>query len=343
MLLIIVLSLALVLAALELRRRLRKKKAGSRFRVAVGGLSLERDRPAAGRKGKARTSSRLAGPVILGLVTAVLCLWLAASYLLPEGAGPAPSLEIDSLAEASPPEQTSNLAGTLSPQKTGQDAAVRAAAGQAAAPLPPSASLSAAATAVIPSASRLEQIGLMPGRNEPKAQPKPEPKSEPKTAAARPAGPEQPPKAALQTAENKAVAASSAARTPTSSSPSAPARAAAAPKDPVRAASSPSTAASAASPPAEAAAPGPLSSGGRTFTVHLSSFTEELNAENYKARLIAAGESAFVSRADVDGRLWYRVMSGRFGSRSEADSHGRDLKRRGLTENNGRFLVKPLD
>jgi hypothetical protein len=36
-------------------------------------------------------------------------------------------------------------------------------------------------------------------------------------------------------------------------------------------------------------------------------------------------------------------MSGRFSNRANAEAHGRDLKRRGLTAETGNYLIKPLE
>jgi hypothetical protein len=36
-------------------------------------------------------------------------------------------------------------------------------------------------------------------------------------------------------------------------------------------------------------------------------------------------------------------MSGRFGTRSAADAHGRALRSRGLTDDTGSYLVKPVN
>ncbi len=82
---------------------------------------------------------------------------------------------------------------------------------------------------------------------------------------------------------------------------------------------------------------------GREFTVHLGSFKDAKNAEDYKSKLSQAGSSAFVSEAVQGGVTWYRVMSGRFSTRNEAMEHGLDLKRQGLTPANEQFLIKPVN
>jgi septal ring-binding cell division protein DamX len=79
------------------------------------------------------------------------------------------------------------------------------------------------------------------------------------------------------------------------------------------------------------------------FTVHLGSFMDRANAEKFQAKLATAGESAAISETTIDGRLWYRVMSGRFDTRAAADAHGRDLRRRDLTDGNGTFIIKPIN
>ncbi|MGL4208493.1 MAG: SPOR domain-containing protein [Candidatus Adiutrix sp.] len=88
---------------------------------------------------------------------------------------------------------------------------------------------------------------------------------------------------------------------------------------------------------------GGLLSSSREFTVHLASFGDKNNAEKYKAKLESAGESAYISEITVSDRLWFRVMSGRFPTQSQANSHGLDLKRRDLTTESGTFLVKPIN
>ncbi|MDR2826499.1 MAG: SPOR domain-containing protein [Candidatus Adiutrix intracellularis] len=85
-------------------------------------------------------------------------------------------------------------------------------------------------------------------------------------------------------------------------------------------------------------------SGTKSFTIHLGSFSDKKNAEKYQLRLTATGESAYISETtNTDGRHWYRVMSGHFSTRSAADAHGRTLRSRGLTDNTGSYLVKPIN
>ncbi|MCL2029858.1 MAG: SPOR domain-containing protein, partial [Deltaproteobacteria bacterium] len=94
--------------------------------------------------------------------------------------------------------------------------------------------------------------------------------------------------------------------------------------------------------PPEAVRPGILSDTAG-FTVHLGSFVDQANAEKFRAKLSAAGEAAAISEIDMDGRRWYRVLSGRFNTRAAADAHGRDLRRRGLIDDTGPFIVKPIN
>lgn len=83
-------------------------------------------------------------------------------------------------------------------------------------------------------------------------------------------------------------------------------------------------------------------SGTKEFTVHLGSFRDQKNADLFRNKLAGAGSPAFISEITVNGQVWYRVMSGRFSSQSLAEAHGRELKRQGLTTDNGRYLIKPL-
>ncbi len=67
-------------------------------------------------------------------------------------------------------------------------------------------------------------------------------------------------------------------------------------------------------------------------------------AEKYRSKLAAAGEEASIYEINLDGRRWYRVLTGRFDTRAAADAHGRDLRRRGLTDDTGGpFIVKPIN
>ena len=81
---------------------------------------------------------------------------------------------------------------------------------------------------------------------------------------------------------------------------------------------------------------------GLQFTVHLASFELKANADRSLAELQAAGIPAFITRIELDGTTYYRLMAGRFGSRSEAELYGNQLVARGLTKNMGTPLAKPL-
>jgi cell division protein FtsN len=154
--------------------------------------------------------------------------------------------------------------------------------------------------------------------------PKPKPAAQPKPTAAQTA-----PRAASTPA-------------PAAAKPALLAGASAGNAKPAQAAPSPLVGAAsgaAASAPREQAILG----GGRDFTVHLSSFRDRDNAEGYRNKLTAAGEQAFISETEVNGQHWYRVMSGRFKSREDAASYGRDLKRRDLTADTGQYMIKSID
>lgn len=86
----------------------------------------------------------------------------------------------------------------------------------------------------------------------------------------------------------------------------------------------------------------PKKTPGVEFTVHLASFTEEANAQRSLAKLKSAGVPAFVSRIELDNKVWHRLMAGRFPSRAEAEAYGRQLKAKGLTEDLGEFRIKPI-
>ncbi|MDR2368515.1 MAG: SPOR domain-containing protein [Deltaproteobacteria bacterium] len=95
-------------------------------------------------------------------------------------------------------------------------------------------------------------------------------------------------------------------------------------------------------PPAEprprpAASPPPLSdpyaTGSVTYTVLLGSFGKAENAERLRLRMIEAGLPVSVAAVTAqDNKVWYRVMSGNFDTQSEADSYGRELKQKNLTD-----------
>ena len=352
MILTIALVLAITVAALEIRRRLRKRadnNGGGRYRSNRGSLNLDRQ-SRGGRSTGGRNAGGLAGPIFLGLVAAVLGFWMLAAYLFPEAEMPVASLE--PVADAAPPEQFHVLAGRLTPEQapqSGPGGSIALAArdtadnSAASAPLPtlaPEPGLASAAQAMIPAHSRLDQVGLLPGKNEGKtttappqpvrtAQAQPAP---PRTPAVAPSAPAPPARATNNNFTSPAPAAGSGSGTFDQVDPSSVVAATSATPGSI------SSPAPGATRPAAAA---PIS--GRAFTVHLASFTEPDNAEKYKNHLTNAGEAAFISENTADGRHWFRVMCGRFASRNEANAYGLELRRRGLTTDNGRFLVKDVD
>ena len=77
-----------------------------------------------------------------------------------------------------------------------------------------------------------------------------------------------------------------------------------------------------------AAAGGPVS-----YTVLLGSFGKAENAERLRQKMIEAGLPVSVAQVTAkDNKTWYRVMSGTFETQSEADSYGRELKSKNLTD-----------
>lgn len=77
------------------------------------------------------------------------------------------------------------------------------------------------------------------------------------------------------------------------------------------------------------------------FTVHLSSFGDKNNAEQAVNKLKNAGVPAYITRIELDGKVWHRLMVGKFPSRAQAEAYGRDLKQRGLTDS-GTYSIKPI-
>ena len=78
------------------------------------------------------------------------------------------------------------------------------------------------------------------------------------------------------------------------------------------------------------------------YTVHLASFSEKENADRTLAKLKAAGVPAFVTRVEINGQDWYRLMVGRFPTQEQATAYGKELQNKGLTSNMGPFKVKPM-
>ena len=85
------------------------------------------------------------------------------------------------------------------------------------------------------------------------------------------------------------------------------------------------------------------STGGLQFTVHLASFTVQDNAQRAAAKLKEAGVPAFLTRIELGGTTYWRLMAGRFTSREAAESYGLKLQSQGKTQGlDGRFTVKPI-
>jgi len=337
----IIAGTGLILAAgLILKGRKNQAARNARYRAPRPALKLDRASAGQGRSGgpspllaKARQSSSPAAPIMLGVVLLVLSLWLAAAYLRPSAelaqAGTA------TVQPSSPPTltaQVGTLAGRLS---AAPDSPANGTAGPNQAPTsaPPENPSSPAvgaraaglAQAAAAQAEALSQVGLLP-TNRPAAAPKPT--SEP---ANRPAA----------KAETK----------PAAVAPPAPAVIDRPPPPPIPVSAN-SNLVRAVAEPLPGGTGAPANTGGRSgilsntegFTVHLGSFVDQANAEKYRAKLAAAGEEVFISEISLDGRRWYRVLTGRFDTRAAADAHGRDLRRRGLTEDTGGpFIVKPIN
>lgn len=336
--LIILVSLAAVVAALELRRRIRKKSGRlghSRASAGVGVLNL--DRPSRQRRNNSTIPSSLASPVLLGLVIVLLIGWLVVAYLLPSTNSALPVAN----ATTETPERvlTQTLAGRLTPEDA-----------RTANPTPPrdrpskpvTTFVAVAARAMTTAESSLNQVGLLPSRSQSKTVPLPPPR--------RPV-PVPPP----TTEKQPRTQATAQTRTQTQvedtlkTTPMRPAI----PRPPTRSAtpsaSGQSTVVTAAASPggipatSEVQNEGTILSSQQEFTVHLGSFAEKGNADKYRTKLAGAGEIAFVAITEVEGRQWYRVMSGRFNTRANAEAHGRSLKGRDLTVDSGRYLIKTID
>jgi cell division protein FtsN len=80
-----------------------------------------------------------------------------------------------------------------------------------------------------------------------------------------------------------------------------------------------------ASPRVDAPLPAP------SFTVQVASYKERGPAEAQARQLAGEGVSAQVIAVPIEGRTWYRVQVGRFGTRAEAEEHFRNkLKPKGV-------------
>lgn len=346
------------------RRSQRGSSRSGRYRSPRAGLNLERPArlPNRSRREAESGSNSMAGPIFLGLVVVVMVFWVVAAFFLP-GGETRTSMVSETRADAAPSEQFTSLAGRLSTEpaaSTGQGAMAQAAVNTSGPSLPPTAapagtggSLMMAAQSLAPTAdSRLEQVGLLPGRTAARS-----------TAKSAPANTEKPVRAAQPAPANRNAAAPSPRSTAPASgqtspiipvTPSPPTASGAVARSSVvaaasassvpRAAAVDSSRSSASGSRAKRQAPDEANlASSREFTVHLASFTDQSNAEQYKSKLNGAGESAFITQAKIDGRMWFRVMSGSFNTRAAAEAHGKDLKRRSLTVETGRYMIKPLD
>lgn len=322
------------MAILALRRKRKPASRSGRYRSPMGG-GLMLDRPGARKRNSLAGFTPQPRHIFLGLVLVVMTFWLGAGYFLAGGEGSA--LVAESRADAALPEQFSYLGGRLTPASSVEAAASGlgpVAVGPDTAPAASvqpggqgKSSILMAAHSVLPTESRLDQVGLLPA--------KVYASKESSTAA----------KAAKTAANTSAPASSKAGQAALAPQPAA--KSAAAAKSEPSSSSAKAAPASPAKPKlatAKASGQKGLLAASRQYTVHLGSFGEKGNADQYLAQLLNAGEQeAFISESTVDGRLWHRVMSGRFPSRDEAENYGRNLKKRGLTVETGRYLVKSID
>ncbi|HEX2229648.1 MAG TPA: SPOR domain-containing protein [Candidatus Binatia bacterium] len=65
---------------------------------------------------------------------------------------------------------------------------------------------------------------------------------------------------------------------------------------------------------------------GKSWSVQVNSFPDEKSASELIDRLKNKGYNAFVTEANVNGKIWYRVRVGRFASREEATKTEAALK-----------------
>ena len=339
--------LAVIILVLEVRRRIRKAsgRLGRPRNAASGragaGLSIDRQPlRTSGRKKPSRLSP-LAGPVVVGLVFIFMGAWLAFSYFMPDAETTA---AVPTTPTVQPPPLTTTraLGGriTIGGEPEAASSGAAAVLGTDNSPKPAPTLVTDAARSIIGSYSQMDQVGLLPARV--KARPAavakaPESVSQSKT---------QPSKAAQS---KKGPQSKSAQAVAVASKPERPAETAA-PKteafQPAAVASSSLVGAASGAGNGTSRPAGrddSLLGGGRDFTVHLSSFRDQDNAEKYRSKLAAAGEQAYITETTVNGQHWYRVMSGRFKSRASAENYGRDLRRRDLTADTGQYMIKPVD
>lgn len=336
----ILIVLAVIILSLEIRRRIRKAsgrlgRARNAQSSRSGGFSqFSHERPSLRGGGRKKTNrlAPLAGPVGLGMVFILMGAWLISSYLMPDAETTAAVPVEETFGTPKPDNQTKVLGGRII---IGGDAGAfqggETMSQGAASVLNSSPALATqeqavaqAAKAMINGSSRLDQVGLLPGQVKPStaaassqnALTKPSPKASSGQQAADLRQPK-PAQTGAKTAAPKAA----------SGAPS------------LVGAASGATLATTASRPVTPTSEN-LLGGGRDFTVHLGSFRERSNAEDYLSKLGAAGEQGFISETMVNGQHWYRVMSGRFSERSDAEIYGRDLKKRGLTADAGQYMIK---
>lgn len=337
----ILIVLAAIILALEIRRRIRKasgRLGRSRNAAPVrtsAGLNLDRHPPRSGGRKKPGRLSHVAGPVVVGLVFIFIGAWLAFSYFMPDAETTAAPLT--SAQTLPPPVQTTKalggrivLGGRSEAGPSGMSSGASAVlSSEARTPAPTF--VADAAKSMINPYSRMDQVGLLL----PKAKSQPPAPKPQETQAKAP----QPNAAQAQTGAAKAKPQATASAPKTEPAPQGKINAAPSPVVDAASGASSETVRIASSPVRDETVLG----GGRDFTVHLSSFRDRDNAENYKNKLVAAGEKAFITETTVNGQQWHRVMSGRFKSRTDAANYGSDLKRRRLTTDAGQYMVKPID
>jgi len=327
-LLLIIAGVCLILAAgFILKGRKKKADRNARYRAPRTALKLDRASASGGRSrdrapllAKARPPASPAATIMLGLVLVVLSLWLAAAYLRPSAESAEAGNSAVRAVSMPPPRQVGALAGRLDDAPEPQEADQTPAA--SATPAPPL--IDGALAAAQGDSNALGQVGLMPTSG-------PATSPAPTAPASRPS----PPSTSPPTASPPAASATPAPVAPASTAPT--------PADSnlVRTLAGPPGATNANAP--ATAGRSPILSDTEGFTVHLASFVDQANAEKFWDKLTTAGEPAAISEILMDGRRWFRVMSGRFTTRTEADAHGRELRRRGLINDTGPFIVKPIN
>jgi cell division protein FtsN len=70
-------------------------------------------------------------------------------------------------------------------------------------------------------------------------------------------------------------------------------------------------------------------SAGGNFTVQIGSYSDVAQAEGRVASLRSAGFESRIVKVEIPQRgTWYRIQSGRFGTREEATRYGQQLRER---------------